>query len=74
MCRKSYAKIMQIECRTTSSLDCSAEMQLILCKGIYFGINMGNITITYCIFSCHPVCFPESTNLLVNSYLVNWST
>ena len=35
---------------------------------------MGNITITYCIFSCHPVCFPESTNLLVNSYLVNWST
>ena len=28
----SYAKIMQIECRTTSLLDCYAEMQLILCK------------------------------------------
>ena len=26
------AKIMQIECRTTSLLDCYAEMQLILCK------------------------------------------
>ncbi len=24
---------MQIECRTTSLLDCYAEMQLILCKG-----------------------------------------
>ena len=28
----SYAKIMQIEGRTTSLLGCSAEMQLILCK------------------------------------------
>ena len=31
-CRLSYAKVMQIECRTTSLLDCYAEMQLILCK------------------------------------------
>ena len=31
-CSLSYAKIMQIECRTTSLLDCYAEMQLILCK------------------------------------------
>ena len=31
-CSLSYAKVMQIECRTTSLLDCYAEMQLILCK------------------------------------------
>ena len=31
-CSLSYAKIMQIEGRTTSLLDCYAEMQLILCK------------------------------------------
>ena len=27
-----FAKIMQIECRTSSLLECFAEMQLILCK------------------------------------------
>ena len=27
-----FAKIMQIECRTSSLLECYAEMQLILCK------------------------------------------
>jgi len=31
-CSLSYAKIMQIECRTSSLLECFAEMQLILCK------------------------------------------
>ena len=31
-----FAKIMQIECRTTSLLDCYAEMQLILCKDTFF--------------------------------------
>ena len=39
MCRKSYAKIMQIECRTTSLLGCYAEMQLILCKDTLFYIR-----------------------------------
>ena len=32
-CSFSYAKIMQTERRTTSLLDCYAEVQLILCKG-----------------------------------------
>ena len=31
-----FAKIMQIDCRTTSLLDCYAEMQLILCKDTFF--------------------------------------
>ena len=31
-----FAKIMQIEGRTTSLLDCYAEMQLILCKDTFF--------------------------------------
>ena len=35
MCRKSYAKIMQIECRTSNLFECYAEMPLILCKGNY---------------------------------------
>ena len=32
-CSLSYAKIVQTECRTTSLLDCYAEVQPILCKG-----------------------------------------
>ena len=32
-CSFSYAKIMQTERRTTSLLDCYAEVQLIFCKG-----------------------------------------
>ena len=32
-CSFSYAKIMQTERRTTSLLDCYAEVQFILCKG-----------------------------------------
>ena len=32
----TFAKIMQIERNTTSSLDCFAEMPLILCKGTTF--------------------------------------
>ena len=31
-CSLSYAKIMQTECRTSSLLECYAEVQLILCK------------------------------------------
>ena len=32
----TFAKIMQIERNTTSSLDCFAEMPLIFCKGTTF--------------------------------------
>ena len=35
-CRQSYAKIVQIERRTTSLLDRYAEVQLILCKNTFF--------------------------------------
>lgn len=31
-CQLSYAKMVQTECRTTSVLDCYAEVPVILCK------------------------------------------
>ncbi len=42
-CSLSYAKIMQTESRTTSSLDCYAEVQLILCKGNTFNIHAAEV-------------------------------
>ena len=43
----SYAKIMQSECRTTSLLDCYAEVKLILCKDTSKQSQRQKITFKY---------------------------